>query len=83
LINNLLVGKGKLLEGEAVESHNLGPLPDAGLRGRAQFDYRPGSSSPAIDRGLPVSELQNLGEELAQFIRFEYRHVAGRQLRNI
>lgn len=83
LINNLLVGKGKLLEGEAAERHNLGPLRDARLLGKTQYDYRLASSSPAIDAGLPISELQNLEGELDQFTRFEYRHVADKQLRNV
>ncbi|HEB93728.1 MAG TPA: right-handed parallel beta-helix repeat-containing protein [Gammaproteobacteria bacterium] len=83
LINNLLVGKGKLLEGEAAESHNLGPLRDAGLLGKTQYDYRLNSSSPAIDAGLSVGELQNLGDGLDQFTRFEYKHVTDKQLRDI
>ncbi|MCF6210130.1 MAG: right-handed parallel beta-helix repeat-containing protein [Gammaproteobacteria bacterium] len=83
LINNLLVGKGKLLEGEAAESHNLGPLRDAGLLGRTQYDYRLDTSSLAIDAGLSVSELQNLEGNLDQLTRFEYRHIADKQLRDI
>ncbi len=83
LMNNLLVGKGKLFEGEAVESHNLGPLRDARLLGKMQYDYRLAPSSPAIDAGLSVSELQNAGSEPGRFVRFEYRHVADRRLRDV
>ncbi len=81
LFNNLFVGSGRLLQGNAVKAGNIGPLRDAGLVERARYDYRLKTTSPAIDAGLSARELKRWGGALDLLPRFEYIHLANKRQR--
>jgi hypothetical protein len=78
IVNNLLVGPGRVVHGAGEVHHNL-QTDEPGLVDRATFDYRLAARSPAIDAGIDPGEAHGVPlTPVAQYV-----HPAGTERRAI
>ena len=68
VVNNLLVGAGRVLRGPGELSHNF-QSDEPGLVGRERFDYRLREGSPAVGAGTDPGVVDGLSlATLAQYV---------------
>ncbi len=78
LVNNLFIGLGTVLQGQARQTTNL-TTRNAHLVNQAEYDYHLSKTSPAINKGTPPGTAE--GFDLTPV--YEYVHPLGAETRSV